>query len=194
MIIHTIQQGTDEWKQLRLGKFGSTDAQAIASNGKGLETLCFKKASEILSRSFEDGYTNEDIERGKEQETIARSSYEIETGNMVAEVGYVEISNFVGGSPDGLVGDDGIIEIKCQKPSVFVKTRFTKKIDAKYDWQIQHLLYITERKWCDFISFNENFSNLTIIRIDRNEEKIEKIKNGIKEGIKKVEEILEKTQ
>ncbi len=189
MIIHKVEQGSLEWLQLRLGRFGSTDAQAVATNGAGLETLCYKKAGEKLAGSFEDVYTNPDMERGNELENSARSAYEMSTGNIVKQVGYIEINEFVGGSPDGLVGDDGLIEIKCQKPSVFLRTRHTKKINTKYEWQMQHLMFITERKWCDFVVYNQHFEDLVIIRVYRDEEKIQKIKAGLEAGSQKIKEI-----
>lgn len=189
MIIHKCEQGSDEWHKLRLGKFGSTDAQSVQANGKGLETLCYKKIAEIETGQSEDNYTNADIERGNEQEDTARSMYELTTGQFVTQVGYVELDETTGGSPDGLVGEDGLIEIKCQKPSVYVKTRHTKKPDTKYMWQMQHLMYITDRKWCDFVVYNEHFQDLVIIRVKRDEKKIQKIKDGLVEAKKKLEEL-----
>lgn len=190
MIVHDkVEQGSLEWFNLRLGRFGSTDAQSISANGKGLETLCYKKAAERETGIFEDDYTNPDLERGKEQEDTARSLYELQTGQFVTQVGYVELDEYTGGSPDGLVGDDGLIEIKCQKPSVYIKTRHSRKPDSKYMWQMQHLMYITDRKWCDFVVYNEHFEDLVIIRVERDEKKIQKIKDGLVEGIKKIKEI-----
>lgn len=191
MQIHNIDQGTEEWFKVRLGKLTASTAQAIASQGKGLETLCYQKAAEILSGTSEDSYTNPDIDRGNEQENLARSSYEMETGNIVKQIGFCELDEFIGASPDGLVGDDGLVEIKCQKNSVYVKTLYTKKIDTKYVWQMQMQMLITGRKWCDFVVFNENFKDLIIIRVDRDEKKIEKISAGLQTGKAKIQEILE---
>jgi len=191
-IVKDLKQGSNEWLKLRLGRFGSTDAQAVATNGKGLETLCYQKVAEIMTGKGKENYTNEDMERGNLLEGMARSSYSIETGNIVDEVAYFDFNENVGGSPDGLVGTDGLIEIKCPKDANFIKYLYQKKIDTKYIWQIQHLLYISDRKWCDFIVFNENLDKINIKRVERDETKIAKIKAGLEVGSKKIQDILKK--
>lgn len=191
MKTYNFPQQSQEWFDIRLGKFTASNAQAIASNGKGLETLCFQVVAEILSKTREEGYTNPDLERGNEQETLARASYEMETGNKVETVGFCELNDRVGASPDGLVGEDGLVEIKCQKNSVYVQTLYSKKIDTKYEWQMQMQMLVTDRKWVDFVVFNENFPKLIIIRVNRDEAKIEKLRVGLEMGNKKVDEILE---
>lgn len=192
MQIHNFEQHSPEWFSVRLGKMTASKAQAVGSNGKGLETLCYEKVAEILSGSSDDNYTNSDMERGNEQERLARASYEMETGNRVTEVGFCELDEYVGASPDGLVGDEGLVEFKCQKNAVYVKTLYSQKIDTKYVWQMQMQMLVTDRKWCDFVVFNENFTDLIIIRVERDEEKIEKLRIGIEEGKKKIKEIIGK--
>ena len=194
MKVHNFPQQSQEWFDIRLGKFTASNAQAIASNGKGLETLCFQVVAEILSKTREESYTNPDLERGNEQETLARASYEMETGNKVGVVGFCELNKRVGASPDGTVGDDGLVEIKCQKNSVYVQTLYNKKIDPKYEWQMQMQMLVTDRKWVDFVVFNENFPKLIIIRVDRDDNKFDKLRIGIETGNKRVDEILEEVK
>jgi predicted phage-related endonuclease len=134
MKLHNIKQGTDEWLKLRLGKLTASSAQAIASNGKGLETLVYEKVAELLTHKLPEQFENEHIKRGNELEPLARNSYELETGNVVKEVGFVELDQYTGASPDGLVGDDGLVEFKCPSDIVFLKAMHTKKIDTKYVW------------------------------------------------------------
>jgi putative phage-type endonuclease len=193
-IYKDLQQGTDEWHKLRLGKLGSSCARAVAVNGKGLETKCYQKAAELICGEKEESYTNEHMKRGIRLEGMARSVYEIETGNLVEQVGYIEFSEFVGGSPDGLVGDDGLIEIKCPSNTNYIRNLYKGKIDTKYIWQMQHLMYISGRKWCDFIMFNESLNKIFISRIDRDESKIEKLKIGLEAGEKKIKSILERVK
>jgi predicted phage-related endonuclease len=190
--IHDCIQGTDDWFALRVGKFGSTDAHTISVNGKGLETACFNKVAEIMTGKIPQGYTNEDMERGIQLESSARLLYELKTGNEVKQVGYIEYSKYIGGSPDGLVNDDGLIEIKCPSDRVFVQFLYDKKIDLKYFWQMQHLMFITNRKWCDYVLYNENLDRIEITRVERDEKAIEKIKVGLVEGEEKIKAILEK--
>lgn len=194
MIVHKCTQGTDDWLKLRLGKFGSTDAQAVQANGKGLETLCFQKASELLIGKLPEQYTNEHIERGKELEASARLLYELETGNQVVEVGYVEMDEHLGCSPDGLVGDDGLVEIKCPSDRVFVEYLYSEKIDTKYMHQMQWQMWITDRKWCDYVVYNSNLDKIKIKRVERDDKAKNKFVKGAYEGIEKVKEILGKVQ
>ena len=192
MIIHNFQQGTQEWLKCRLGKFGGTDAQAVQTNGKGLETLCFQKVADLMIGKPQETYTNTDMERGKELEASARLLYELKTGNQVLEVGYCELDEFTGCSPDGLVTDDGLIEIKCPSDRVFIEYLYSGKVDKKYYWQMQMQMFVTNRKWCDYVLYNENLDRIEIERIERNEKDIEKLKEGLKTGITKIKEIMEK--
>jgi len=190
-IYDTLVQGTDEWFKVRLGKLTASTAQAVASNGKGLETLCFEKVAEIISGVQEDGYKNADMERGNEQEKLARSAYEMETGLPVKTVGFIELDERVGCSPDGLVNEDGLVEIKCHNGATLVKLLFSGKIDTKYVWQMQFQMYVTGRQWVDYVGFNENFPNLKIIRVERDEDAIEKIRIGVEQGKETITSILE---
>lgn len=193
MIIHKdLVQGTDEWLQIKLGKLTASHAQAIASNGKGLDTLCFKKVDELVSGEIEHGYKNADMERGNELEAVARFEYEMQTDNIVEKVGFIELDKYTGCSPDGLVGEDGGIEIKCPNIRIFYEYQQSGKVDTGYMWQIQMNLYVSDRKWWDYVVYNPNFKESLIVkRIERDEEKIEKIKIGLEAGIKKIEEIME---
>lgn len=193
MKILNFEQGTPEWEKIRLGKFTATNGQAVATAGKGLETLCFEKASEILSGvPAKEPYTNKDLERGKELESIARANYEITQGQTVKTVGFAEMNEWVGCSPDGLVGEDGLIEIKCQNNPMFVKTKYEGKPESGYVWQMQFQMWVCEKKWCDFVVFNEHFDENIVFRIDRDETKINKIISGVEVGIAKVQAILDK--
>lgn len=193
-IYDNLKQGTDEWLEVRLGKFGSTDAQAVGSNGKGLETACFYKASEIIIGKGKDFYTNEHMERGNKLENDARVLYELETGNSVKQVGYVEMDEFTGCSPDGLVGDDGLIEIKCPSNKVFIEYLYKEKIRSKYMWQMQWQMMITDRKWNDFVVYNEDLNKIKITRVRRDEEKLKNLQIGLKAGVEKLKAILDKLQ
>jgi len=187
-----LPQGSEVWLKVRLGKFGGTDAQATATNGKGLETLCFEKAGEIITGRLKDQYTNSDMERGNLLEDTARSAYEMTSGNQVLKVGYVELDQYVGVSPDGLIAEEGLVEIKCPNDTNFVKFLYTRDIDKGYLWQVQHQMHVTDRKWCDFVIFNDNLNRIEITRIERDEEMIAKLKLGLEAGVAKVKEILER--
>lgn len=188
-----LVQGSDQWLKTRLGKFGSTDAQAVAAKGRGLTTLIYKKVAEMMSGKLPEQFKTAAMIRGNETEEEARIVYELQTGRTVKTVGYIEVDEFIGGSPDGLVGEDGLVEIKCPNGNVFVKYLYDKKCDSKYMWQMQHMMFISDRKWCDYIVFHPDFPEPLIVeRILRDEEKIEKIKAGLEKGTSEIKKILNK--
>lgn len=195
MKIHNVDQGTEAWHQLRLGKFTASDAKTIATNGVGLDTLVFQKVAEILTgKSAIAPYTNADMERGKELEEMARNSYEIDTSIVVERVGFVELDEYIGCSPDGIIDTEGMQEIKCPNDANYARYRFEKKINAEHYWQMQMQMYIMGRKWCDYVVFNPNFNDKPVIieRVPYNGEDIKKLTIGLSKGVQKVQEILEK--
>lgn len=194
-IYNELEQGTQEWLTVRLGKFTASDAQAIANNGKGLETLVYQKAAECITNKLPEAYTNADLERGKELESTARNSYELETGNKVTEIGFVELDSRIGCSPDGFVGTDGLVEFKCKNDINYLKFLLSKEVETAHLWQVQMQMYVCDRQWCDYVVFNPNFPEpLTIVRVERNEASIAKIKVGLSQGVAELEAILEKVQ
>lgn len=194
-VYNDIQQGTEEWLKLRRGKFTASDAQAIGNNGKGLETLIYEKAAEVITGNFKEQYTNPDIERGNELEELARNSYELETGITVIEAGFVELNEWVGCSPDGLVQDDGLVEFKCKNDVNFLKFLLDEKIDPSHEWQMHMQMYVCERKWCDYVVYNPNFPKpLSMQRVIRDNVKIEKIVLGLEKAQKDIASILKSIQ
>lgn len=188
-----LEDGTanPDWLALRAGRFTGSDFVIMLGNGETKRKMILEKATEhILGKPCnKDHYTNSDMLRGIELEPIARQLYVQETFNEVEEVGFIEKDEYCGVSPDGLVGEDGIIEIKCPKDTVFVEQSITEKIKPEYYTQIQYALYITGRQWCDYVAYNENFP-LLIRRYERDEEHIEKIKNALEDGIGQVKQII----
>lgn len=195
MIIHNLDQQTPEWFKVRLGKLTASKAQAIATAGKGLDTLCLEKVAELLTKRQPTPFSNADTERGNELEEMARSAYELETGNLVTKVGFIEHNEWVGCSPDGLVGEDGLVEFKCKNDVNFLKYLLEGEIDAEHEWQMQMQMWVADRKWCDYVLFNDGFEQpLVIARIARDDAKIEKIKVGIEKAIEKMDSMLAKVK
>lgn len=183
-----MEQGTIEWFETRSGKMTASNAQAIGNNGKGLETYVESLMAEKYSKNRES-FSNEHTERGTELEPIARYLYELKTGNTVEQVGFIDKGTF-GCSPDGLIGEDGGIEIKCLDDKNHFHVVMTEKIDSKHEWQIQMSLLVTGRKWWDYVCFNPNFErDMVIIRVFPDEEKHKKLKDGIEKGTKLINEI-----
>lgn len=191
MKIHNVEQGTQEWLDLRKLKLTASKADAIAMAGKGLETLCLELVAEYFSNTPTEQYINSDMERGNELESEARNIYSLETGNKVLQVGFVEHSENCGCSPDGLVNDEGLVEYKCPNNKNYIYLLYTDKIDSKYIWQMQMQMLITGRKWCDFVAYNPNFDKYIYIkRVVADLEMQEKLLRGIKLGTEKIQEIV----
>ena len=188
-----MEQKSEEWHQVRKGKMTASHAQAIGNVSKGLESYCWEICSKFFEKEEDEKYTNPDMDRGNELEAEARNIYEMEKNVEVEEVGFIELNDYVGCSPDGLVGDDGGVEFKCHKNQIFFELLLGKReIESKYIWQIQMNLLITGREWWDFVAYNPNYSkDIFIKRIYPDNEKFSKLEYGFKIGEQKIKEIKE---
>lgn len=196
MKIHNFEQRSPEWFAVRKLKLTASKADAIAAAGKGLETLCLELVAENYSLAEPENYTNEAMQRGVELEAEARSMYEaLKDFPKIEEVGFVEYSDFVGCSPDGLVDDDGLIEIKCPQDKTYTNYLITGDIDSKYLWQMQMQMLCTGRKWCDYVVYNPNFKrSCVIVRVEDDKEKQEKLLAGFKKGEEILKQMIEKME
>jgi len=149
-------QLSDEWMEHRIGSIGGSSIASVVAGGQGKmrKNLLYRLAGEILTGSKYEGYRNADMDRGIEQEGEAREIYQFITENEVTQIGLVKHSEHKHYSPDGLIDPEGMIEIKCQVPSVHIEMIDTGKIGNQYTKQIQWGLSICERQWCDFISYS----------------------------------------
>jgi len=200
MKILDLEQGTYEWLQARLGcPSGSGFAKLITSSGQpssSAETYINQLIAELITGESTYVQKTEWMERGNELEPIARMNYELETDCEVTQVGFcMHDSLKCGVSPDGLVGDDGGIEIKCPAPSTHVKYLRKGRLPTEYKSQVMGCLWITERKWWDFMSFHPQMPNL-LIRVERDEEYIGQLERLVTHACqiieKEVAEIKEK--
>ena len=193
MKIHNFEQRTEDWYNIRKGKMTASNAETIIANGKGLETYIYNLMAEYYSSAEKENYINADMQRGIDLEPEARLEFEFYTGLDVQEVGFVEYNEFIGVSPDGLIGDDGLIEIKCPNDSIYFKLLLNDNIKPEYIAQMQMQMYITDRQYCYFVSYNPNFEkSLYIKKITRDEEMIEKLKKGLDKGTELIKEIKKK--
>lgn len=157
-----VEQNTDEWFQLRAKKITSSKLGCIMANYPKTFGLPAKKYAvniaieQITGKAISSNYTNEHMQRGHEQEPIARMIYENENFCEVANGGFFD-SEFIGCSPDGLVGNDGIIEIKSVISSVHFDNVKRGTFDPAYKWQLIGNLKFSNREWMDFVSYCEQF-------------------------------------
>jgi len=187
-MIHYIEQGTPEWHALRKNKMTASHACEIGNAGKGLESYCYEIIAEKYASSTES-YTNEHLERGVELEGQARAIYELQTGQTVEQIGFYEHDEYVGCSPDGIVGE-GLIEIKCHNNVKHVQLICGSPIEPKYIWQMQMQMLLMEKKWCDYVAYNPNYEkSLHIVRVLPDPDMQEKIKVGLEKGKVLLQEI-----
>ena len=177
MIWHNVEQNTDEWMQLRLGRVTASNfACFMANDGKAFGDPAKKYALQIAleiatGKKAEFSFSNEHMERGQEQEPIARMLYEQERFVDVTNGGFFDCGDY-GDSPDGLVGEDGLIEIKSVIASTHYATMKRNSYDPAYKWQLVGHLDCSEREWVDFVSYCADFpesKSLLITRIYRGE-------------------------
>jgi len=193
--INNCEQGSDEWFECRKGKLTASHAQAIGNCGKGLDTYIVEMMAEFYSSGEKEQFTSKHTERGNELEPIARQVYGLENGVSVDEVGFIEYNEFVGCSPDGLIGEDGGLEIKSIDDVNYFKYLLNgeSEIDTKHLWQVQMNLLITGREWWDLVIYNPNYKkSMCVYRILPDKEKFESLEKGFEIGIKKIKEIKNK--
>ena len=192
MKIYNFEQRTDEWYAIRKGKMTASNAETIIANGKGLETYIYNLMAEYYSSAEKENYINADMQRGIDLEPEAKIEFQFYTGLDIKEVGCVELNEYILASPDGLIGDDGLIEIKCPNDSIYFKLLLSNNIKPEYIAQMQMQMYVTDRQYCYFVSYNPNFEkSLYIKKINRDEEMIEKLKKGLERGTQLIKEIKE---
>lgn len=194
MIIHNVEQQSPEWFALRAKRMSASHAQQIGNHGKGLETYITTMMAEYYSSADKEHFSNVHTDRGNELEPVARLLYSLHTGEKVEQVGFVEHSEYVGCSPDGLT-EEGCIEIKCPDDVKYFKHLIDgdKAIESAYIWQIQMVLLITRKKWCDYIAYNPNYSKPLYIRRFYPDETVHaKLENGFTLGEEMIREIEEK--
>jgi len=181
-----VEQGTPEWQALRVGKLTASRVADMLATVKTGESMSRKNLradliAERLTGSKTDSYSNSAMNWGVETEPQARAAYEVFSYNFVDQVAFVDhptISNF-GCSPDGLVGNDGLIEIKCPySTAIHLDYIETRKPPTKYMTQMMSQMSVTSRQWCDFVSFDPRLPDglkLLVVRIERDDAVIAKI-------------------
>lgn len=184
MRILELQQGTDEWLAARAGKFTGSRFNNLMARlwngepGASCRNLLASLVIERLTGRPVETYQNDAMRRGTELEPLARSAYIAKSGTWVTEVGFCVHDElpFVGVSPDGLVGEDGLLEIKCPSAEAKHLDALLKGAHAtEYRWQIQGQLWVTGRKWCDAVSYDcrwPEYLQLAVTRVERNEDDI----------------------
>jgi len=156
-----MEQRTEEWFAVRMGKVtASRVADVIAKTKTGYSTsrenYLAQLVCEVLTGKPAESYSNAAMQWGVDQEPLARAAYESYQNVLVDEIGFVVHPTIwaSGASPDGLVGELGMVEIKCPNTATHIDTLLTQTVPGKYNTQMQWQMACAGRHWCDFVSFD----------------------------------------
>lgn len=184
-----IIQGSDEWKALRMGKVTASrvaDVVARTKTGYGASRANYmaQLIAERLTGTVAEAYTNAAMIHGTETEPEARAAYEFYQGVTVEQIAFMPHPKIdqAGASPDGLVGADGLVEIKCPNTATHLETLLGQAVPAKYETQMQFQMACTGRKWCDFVSYDPRMPEnmrLFIKRLPRDDNRIAELESEI---------------
>jgi len=195
-----IEQGTDAWKAARLGHVTASNMVDVMAKGKSGEATTrykykVKIVAERLTGTIPESYSNSAMEWGIEQEQFAVMAYEARADVLTDKTGFWlhPSIKWVGVSPDRLVGDNGLVEVKCPNTTTHLDYIFQGKVPAEYVKQVQCQLWVTGREWCDFISFDPRLperNQLLIVRTFRDEELIKEMEAETLKFLEEVESLI----
>jgi hypothetical protein len=191
MRVNNHEQGSQEWLESRLGRpTASNFSKLLTPTGKpssSADAYINELIAQKITGELPEFYTNDAMARGNELEPAAKTLYELTNDVEVVEVGLCLHDTLeCGASPDGLVGDDGGIEIKCPLPHTHVSYLRDGKLPTKYIPQVQGCLWITGRQWWDFMSYHPSMQDL-IVRVYRDEAYIKKLADAVTSAVEIIE-------
>ena len=191
------KQCSEAWFQSRLGRAtASRIADVMAKTKSGYSTsrenYMVQLALERITGVQADSYTNAAIQWGRDTEPLARAAYEVHAGVLVEEVGMIEHPRIAmaGASPDGTIGADGLLEIKCPNSATHVNTLRSRRPSGEYITQMQWQLSCTGRAWCDFVSFDPRMPDglqLFVIRVPRDDDYIVQLEIDVERFLEQVD-------
>jgi len=202
MRVIDCEQGSDEWRMARLGKVGASmvaDATARTKTGWGASraNLAARLVAERLTGTLTETFKSDAMKWGTEQEAAAREIYAFVHSAEVKTVGLVlhPSIDWSVASPDGLVGDDGLVEIKCPNTATHISTLLGSSIDGGYAKQMQWQMACTGRQWCDFASFDPRMPaemQLHVTRVARDPVMIAELEKQVSEFLAEVDATVSK--
>ncbi len=199
-----VEQGTDAWKQLRLGKVtASRVADVIAKTKTGAAASRANYMAELIAERLTgvptESYMNAAMQWGTEKEPDARAAYEFRTDAMVETIGFVAhpTIGMTGASPDGLVDDIGLVEIKCPQTATHLDTLLGQGLPDKYVVQMQWQMACSGRQWCDFVSYDPRLPEsmrLFVRRFQRDPARIAELQHAVIEFLGEIDAKVKRLQ
>jgi hypothetical protein len=197
MIHYAIDQNSEEWLALRVGKFTASTFSDLFMDKKtaGYQKAIIKVAYERVTGESEESYSNKWMQRGHEKEPFARENYELQTFNSVEDAGFFEYDDFTGASPDAkIIGLNGGCEFKCPSFQVYNEYLETGRIPKSYFWQIHGQLLCTGWDFIDYMPYSSPKLKQILIRVERDEKTLELLKSKLNECIEEVKILIERIQ
>jgi len=194
-------QGTAAWLQERAGFATASrlaDVMAKIKTGEAASRANYRAelVAQRLTGQVQESFTNAAMTHGTETEPFARAAYEIKFGTIVNECGFIHhpVIEWSGASPDGLIDQDGLIEIKCPNTATHIDYLLKGVVPAKYQPQMLWQMACTGRKWCDFASYDPRMPEelqLFVVRFNRDDEKIKEAETAVIEFLNEVQQTVE---
>lgn len=188
--VFDCEQGSPEWFLCRLGIPTASEFKSIMAKGEGKtrRTYLMKLLGERLTGEPMDSYTNGHMERGRVMELEARDMYAFVHDAEPQKIGFIR-NDEVGCSPDSLIGESGLLEIKTKLPHLQLEAILADKLPPEHAAQIQGQLWVAEREWCDFVSYWPKLP-LFVKRVYRDDEKIKAIEEEVSRFLDELNETL----
>ncbi len=192
------EQRSPEWFAARLGvatgsRFGDIMATTRSGYSASRKNYAAELVTERLTGQSTETFTTAAMQWGTDNEPVARLQYELATGYTVEETGFWLHNDMAAGvSPDGIVDEDGLLEIKCPNTATHIETLQREKVPRQYEAQVQGQMWITGRKWCDFVSFDPRLpenAQMVIVRVERDPLYIANLETEPYEFLKEVDEL-----
>jgi putative phage-type endonuclease len=191
------EQGSQEWLEARLGKatasrFSDIVAKTRTGYSASRKNYMAELVTQRLTGTIPDNFSSSAMQWGTDNEPLARLAYSLESGNEVEETGFWQHDSLMtGASPDGFVNEDGTLEIKCPNTATHIETLQTKKIPTQYYAQVQGQMWITNKFWCDFVSYDPRLpdnAQMIIIRVERDDSYVKELAEEVEKFLLEVDE------
>lgn len=199
-----VNQRSPDWFTARCGSLGASQiADALARTRSGYSASRYNVMGQLIAERLtgvaQEGYTNAAMQRGIEVEPEARDAYAFMRGVEVAECGLFTHPEIPGthASPDGLIGEDGLLELKCPNTATHIDTLLNGKVPGKYQQQILWQLACSGRKWCDFVSYDNRMPGnlmLFVRRIERDDAAIRDMETEVRDFLIEMQRKIEQLE